>query len=143
MFRGFTQLFLCSSTRCTPPVWRQSPRILFRAAEKRAHDNVQRTWELERVLGVKRAQFAMSHAIRTSNHEINVALTLRTALAPHTIGATVGVCHKALHCTQFFQRFHALRTHSGTNSSLSPQHMRSIKFCQTEGDRPQLFGRAI
>ena len=58
LFRGFTPPFLCSSPRCTRPVWQTSPRILFHAEEKRAHEHVQRTWERERLLGVRGAQFA-------------------------------------------------------------------------------------
>ena len=121
LFRGFTPPFLCSSPRCTRPVWQTSPRILFHAEEKRAHEHVQRTWERERVLGVKGAQFAMSHAIRTSNHEINVALTLSEQLLVFESCTAHSHCHDFL----FISAAHAFN-----------------QVCQTQGDWAQFFDGA-
>ena len=53
-----------------------------------------------------------------------------------------GRCRLTLYHTHVFQRTHALRTHSGTNSVFISGAHSFTQVCQTEGDRTQMFDRA-
>eukprot|EP00974_Lingulodinium_polyedra_P028307 2730933-Lingulodinium_polyedra.AAC.1 len=54
-----------------------------------AWEQVASKWDPVAVLGVEGDQFANSHAIQTSNHELTVAMTLIAAMAPLVNGAIV------------------------------------------------------
>ena len=66
---------------------------LYRAEERKAHEHVRTRWEAdaEFILGKKGAQFVKTHAIRTSNHEFTVFMTLLTDMGALTNGGTMGI----------------------------------------------------
>jgi hypothetical protein len=54
-------------------------------------DYIEDHWHAEEVLGEAGAQFVKTHSVCTSNHELVVAMTLLTGMAPLTNGATVSI----------------------------------------------------